>query len=176
MNIMQILETFNPQLQSLTYEEKLLLGINISKRLYFDYAYFMEDHDCNGDPKLLLDAILAAERGANELPDRKVIAAYHNIVETQADRIEEFIEEFEDDLEDPTLVNCAKEACQALANTLDFMLAGNPDQIRRAVTSMLMSAYNKAGKNDILSEEERDQHPVVVDARSFLLNKAGWSA
>jgi uncharacterized protein len=137
----------------------LHLALNICKRLFFDYQNFYEANEW-GNPDILLDAIHFIENHTTEKPDYKVIAA-----------IIQKVEDVTPDTEDFGEANYALNACCAVCSTLEFLLDKKGSHITNVGTNLIDTIDAKVQGDDYLTEEEIDQHPLMVDTRTFLLEE-----
>jgi uncharacterized protein len=144
--------------QQLSYDERIAKGIAICKRLFPYYKEFVIESGF-GNPDVLLDSIRFVESGSQ---DSEMIYEF-------LDSLEEISPET-DDYDDAEF---ALNACGAV-NALLLQVA-EPDEAEHFV-EVAMSYYDTIDakvqdeNEDDLSEEEMEKHPLLSEARRFLLD------
>ena len=157
MDFMELEQKLNERAKEMTYEARIAHGLKICKRLFPYYKEFVHEFGF-GNPDVLLDGIRFVESGDQD-----------------SDRIYEFLETLEEvspDTDEYEEGEYALNACGAV-NALLLQVA-EPDEVEHYV-EIAFSYYDTIdGKvqddsDDELSEEELDNHPLLAEARTFLL-------
>ncbi|ANE49443.1 DUF416 family protein [Flavisolibacter tropicus] len=144
--------------QLLSYQDRISHGISICKRLFPYYKEFVNESSF-GNPDVLLDSIRFVETGKQD-----------------SDQLHEFLESLEEvcpDTEDYDGGEFALNACGAV-NALLLQVAEPNDE--EHYIEIAMSYYDTIDakvhdeNEEELSEEEIENHPLLIEARHFLLN------
>jgi uncharacterized protein len=148
---------FKSHVTKLNFELRLDLALKTCKKLFFDYQQFYEENAW-GDPDLLLDAINLIEQSKIEIPEPSTLSA------TIKD-----IEEITPDTEDFSEAGFALNACTAIYYTLNFLIEDKPEYIYYVGNALYDTIYAKLEGENNLSEEEINQHPMMIEVRKYLL-------
>jgi uncharacterized protein YjaG (DUF416 family) len=157
MDFMELEQQLTERAQEMSYEDRIAHGLEICKRLFPYYKEFSNESGF-GNPDVLLDGIRFVQSGDQD-----------------NDRIYEYLETLEEvspDTDEYEEGEYALNACGAV-NALLLQVA-EPDEVEHYV-EIAFSYYDTIdGKvqdesDEELSEEELDNHPLLKEARSFLL-------
>lgn len=157
MNFIEFETKLNEYALQLTYNERISKGLAICKRLFPHYREFVNESGF-GNPDVLLDSIRFVESGSQ---DSDTIYAY-------LDSLEEICP----DTDDYDEAEFALNACGAV-NALLLQVA-EPDEAEH-FDEVAMSYYDTIDakvqdeSEEELSDEEIDKHPLLNEARRFLL-------
>ncbi|RYZ78912.1 MAG: DUF416 family protein [Proteobacteria bacterium] len=145
-------------LAGLSDDEQLAPAIQICKKLFFHYHLFYEK-TAWGDPDVLLDAISLLNR------PRRIGLSGSLILEiiSKAEAVAPDSDRFED-------AGLAINACNAVHYTLQFLLDGDVQHIYHVCTSLYDTIDAIIQEDRVLSEEEIDQHTLMVEIRAQLLS------
>lgn len=158
MNFLEFETKLNEYAHQLSYEERVSKGIAICKRLFPYYNAFANEAGF-GNPDVLLDSIRFVELGNK---DNESIYGFLDSLEEICPDTDEYDE-----------AEFALNACGAV-NALLLQVA-EPDEVEHFV-EVAMSYYDTIDakiqdeSDEELSDEEIDKHPVLGEARHFLLN------
>jgi len=145
------------QTAKLEHERKLSLSIEICKKLFFDYQQFANENNW-GNPDLLLDAINLSQK-----------ALIREIETTQAKSLLVKIDEISPDAEEFTDASYALNACTAVYETLEFILDNKSEHIYNIATYLTDTVYLKIKEKVDLTDDQVDNHPLMIETRRFLL-------
>jgi uncharacterized protein YjaG (DUF416 family) len=159
MNFQEFTSMFKKQVDRISFERKLDLALSICKRLFFDYQKFYEENDW-GNPDVLLDAINIIEKSKAGSYDQKHLKS-----------ILQRIDEVTPDSEDFGEANYAINASGAVYETLEFLLDRDESHIYNIGTYLIDTVDSRVQDDEDLSEDEIDQHPLMVDAKNYLLQE-----
>lgn len=163
MNHTEFILTYRRQVSSINYKKQLNLAISICKRLYSDYVEFSEKYQW-GNKDILLQAINEIEQsGANDTSQHEI-----NSLLIQIDSITPDTDDFGSD----TLGSYALNACVAIHESLQFIQDKSSDRIITIGTCMTDTIDFKIQEQQTLSQREIDTHPLMIEVRSYLLEKS----
>jgi uncharacterized protein len=157
MNFIEFETKLNEHAKQLSYPDRIAQGIAICKRLFPHYKEFVNESGF-GNPDVLLDSIRFVESGNQE-----------------SDQIYDFLDSLEEncpDTDEYEEAEYALNACGAV-NALLLQVA-EPDELEHFV-EIAMSYYDTidAKVQDELDEDASDEaidmHPMLAEARRFLL-------
>ena len=146
---------FQSHVTSLSFQKRFDLAISICEKLFSDYQDFSLKNEW-GDPEILLDAIK--------------LCKLYNINEASLHSLKEMLPKVENitpDTEDFENASYALNACTAVSETLEFLINKNPSHIMNIGTYFTDTIYFKI--QDSSSESELANHPMMVEAREFLM-------
>jgi uncharacterized protein YjaG (DUF416 family) len=154
---------FKKQIYTLTYEEGLILSIEVCKRLYFNYQEFASVENW-GDKDLLMDAIQLCEQANRQLISKDIIEEMLTRVDAAAPNTEDF---------GSYLGSYALNAAASVYETLQFIIDKDLLHVYNIGTYLTYTVDLKIEENQDgkTSDEQIDEHPMMVEARSFLLEK-----
>ena len=161
MKYQEFVEKFKKQVFALSSDKQLNLAIRICNKLYPDYQNFFNIHQW-GDPKLLMDAIKLCEQAQITNPDKKEIQVMQSKVEDATPHMDDFGDEYG---------SFALNACIAVFYTLQFILDNEPINTYHVGTALTDTVDFKVQENEELSEDQIDEHPMMQEARMFLLEQ-----
>jgi hypothetical protein len=147
------------RLETMTPDELLRFGLEISKRLYPDYAAFSLKHSW-GDADLLLDAIRACERSLHSAPDQELVLELRSRIDAVLPDTEDF-----GDHDGSYALN----ASAAVACVLQYVLDKDAKNIRDVATLYYDNIDLKLQESGVLGEGALTNHPRMAEARRFLL-------
>jgi uncharacterized protein YjaG (DUF416 family) len=158
MDFIEFEKKLTERAESLSYEDRIKLGLDICKRLFPFYKEFYNESGF-GNPDVLLDSIRFVESGSQ---DSEQIYDYLDA-----------LEEISPDTEDYSEPEYALNACGAV-NALLLQVA-EPDETEHFVEISLayydtIEAKVQDEADDDLSEEQMDMHPLLSEARRYLLH------
>jgi uncharacterized protein len=159
MNFQEFTKVYRKQVDTLSYERQLDFAVGICKKLFFDYQSFFERNDF-GSPDVLLDAV-------NKVEQRQVVRIDPKELKTLLQRIYEITP----DSEDFSNANYAINAAGAVYVTVEFLLDRDINHIYNIGTYLVDTIDSKVQSDGDLSEEEIDQHPLTIEAKSYLLQE-----
>ncbi|RYE58846.1 MAG: DUF416 family protein [Sphingobacteriales bacterium] len=145
-------------LTELSDGDQLALAIWICKKLFYHYHAFYEK-TAWGDPDVLLDAVASLDK------PRRIGLRGSLVLEIIAE-VEEITpgsNRFDD-------ASVAINACSAVHYTLHFLLDGDVEHIYHVCTSLYDTIDEMIQNERVLSEEEIDNHPLMVETRTQLLS------
>jgi uncharacterized protein YjaG (DUF416 family) len=148
------------RLETMTPDELLRFGLEISKRLYSDYAAFSLKHSW-GDTDLLLDAINACE-SLESIPDLEVILDLRRRIDVIIPDTEEFGDHNG---------SYAFNASAAVACLLQYVLDKDATNIRDAATLYYDNIDFKLQESGVSNEVALANHPRKQGTRRFLLGE-----
>ena len=156
-NYLDFSKRFEQHLSKLSYEEGFKLGLNIFKRMFFDYKAFVNETGW-GNPDVLLDAFTYIESGGK---DTKVIEQYQSEVEQVTLDPDDFVDG-----------SCALNACTAIFNLLAFVRAPKDKSLLYEVGISYYDTIDfKVQEENERNEEVIANHPLFIEAKRFLLNE-----
>lgn len=157
MTYQEFNSTFKKHVAQLPFEQQLGLALDICQKLFFDYQQFCQENKW-GNPDILLDAIHLIKQSKIDVPDRSLLATTINKVEEVTPEAEDFVE-----------ANYALNACTAVCHTLYFLLENKPEHIYYVGISLYDTIDARVQDDHDLSEQDIDQHPMMIDTRKYLL-------
>lgn len=152
-------QTFKSQTAKLTYEKQLLFAINTSKKLFVDYQAFSVENQW-GDPDVLLYAISVAEAALLE-------KGYNT---SEVNNLLSKINDITPDTEDFGNTSYALNAGAAVYETLEFLVNRNLQHLYNIGFYLTDTVYFRIQEDADLTAEEIDEHPMMVEARRYLLD------
>jgi len=159
MNFQEFTKVFTKQVDRLAYERHLDFAVGICKKLFFDYQSFSERYDF-GSPDVLFDAI-------NKVEQRQLLRIDPKELKTLLQRIYEITP----DSEDFGNANYAINAAATVYETVEFLLDRDINHIYNIGTYLIDTIDSKVQSDEDLSAEEIDQHPLMIEAKSYLLQE-----
>jgi uncharacterized protein len=155
MNFIEFKNELYKRSEELDFEERRTLEIQICKRLFPYYKAF-HNQSCFGNPDVLMDIIRFVESGDNQI---KRIHMYLDA-----------LEEVTPDTEDFEECSYALNACEATRGLL--LQIAEPSQTELFIETAMayfdtMDAKVQEGG---LSEDEINKHPLMIDAKNFILH------
>ena len=140
----------------LSYEERVAFGIDICKRLFFEYRAFVNESGF-GNPDVLLDAIRYVETGGVEPHE----------INQYLERLEEVTPETDDYGGASYALNACVAVCELLSQVLAPMEC---EHFIEVATAYYDTADGKAQDlADELSEVQIDMHPLITEAKRYIL-------
>lgn len=139
------------------YEEQLELAILVCKRLFPDYKNFYTENS-RGDPNVLKDTIQFCQNQDKETLNINII---DNLL-LKIDDITPETEDFEN-------ASYALNACTSVYETLEFIKDKNQNHIINIGSYLTDTVDFKIQDDKELTEQEIDNHPLMIEARNFLL-------
>ena len=136
-------------------DKQILLAIAVCKQLFFDYQKFTKENNW-GNPDLLLDAINLAE----------------NFQASDEQKIKDLLPQIHDncpDSEDFGNASYAINASSAIYETLQFLIDHNSEHIYNIGNCLTDSLDFKIQEDDELTDEQIDNHPLMIEARNYLI-------
>ena len=159
MNFKEFNKLFHYHVDALTYEKKYKLAISICKKLFPDYQDFYFDNNW-GDPDILLDSIILCQLYyTKEIDTTPLIEMLPKI------------DKITPDTKDFGNTSYALNASGAVYETLEFLIDRDSKHILNIGTYLTDSIDFKIQENDDLTEQEIDNHPMIIEARKFLLEE-----
>ncbi|MCX6316887.1 MAG: DUF416 family protein [Bacteroidetes bacterium] len=159
MNFTDFNRLFDQKVHSLSRIKQLDLAIAVCKQLFPDYQQFYLDEQW-GDPDLLLDGIAYCEHHLEQSPE-------HATVKRMQDQLLSVVP-YTDDFDNATY---ALKAGVAVLETLDFLSDDDAAQILAVGTCLTDTIDFKIQEEMELTEAQINIHPMMVEARRFLLGK-----
>ena len=159
MTYKEFIGQFGRHIQELTYENQFNLAISVCKKLYPDYKDFYLQNSW-GDPDGLLDAINYCETFFKSGGNPDLLKEYAAKVFENCPHSDDF---------DNAIY--AINASGAVHGTLGFLLDKNSKHINEIGTYLTDTIDSKIqDDNEDLTEEEIDAHPLMTEARTYLLS------
>ncbi|MBC7981791.1 DUF416 family protein [Candidatus Parcubacteria bacterium] len=158
MRYVEFVSKFKAQVVNAPPDKKILLAISICKKLFFDYQIFAKENNW-GNPDLLLDAIKLAEGFQPE--DEK--------------KVQYFLSQIDDncpDSEDFGNASYAINASSAVYETLQFLIDQNSEHIYNIGISLTDTVDFKIQEDEELTDEQIDSHPLMIEARYYLIESS----
>jgi len=152
---------FKRQVYTLSFEEGLDLALMVCKRLYFDYETFVSSEHW-GDNDLLMDAILLCEQSkANKIENSGL------------EKMLSKVDTITPDTEDFGYYNgsYALNAANSVSETLAFIIDKDLEHIFNIGTYLTDTVYFRIQEKQSLPEEKIDEHPMMTEARNFLIEQ-----
>ena len=149
------------QILLLPQKRQLELAIKICKELYFDYQNFSEFYKW-GNSDLLIDGINLSENALNgniDFPNIKELIPRIGFVTPDTDDF------------DNELVSYALNASSSIYETLEFLIDNETDHIINICSYYTDTIDFKVQEEMGLTQEQIDNHPLMVKARNFLLSE-----
>jgi uncharacterized protein len=153
---------FKEQVFSIHYDKQLTLAIEICKKLYFDYANFLEKYQW-GDKDVLLDAIEVLEQSKTSDIQQSLI----DDTLRQLDTITPDMDDFESD----EVASYALNACIAVYNAVQFITDKQPKRIYDIGICLTDTIDFKVQEQQTLTQVEIDNIPLMIQARNYLIEK-----
>lgn len=163
MKYQDFVEIFRKQVKAMPYDRQLALAIDVCQKLYPDYASFSLKYDW-GDRDVLMDAIKLVKHSATGNIDQFEIER----LLAQLDTITPDMDDFGDDW----LGSYALNASVAAINALQFLLDRDPGHIYDIGECLTDTIDFKIQEIDETTEEDTDNHPLMAEARNYLMQ---WS-
>lgn len=164
MKYLEFVNTFKKQVNTMPFDRQLALAIDVCQKLYPDYASFSIKYNW-GDRDVLMDAIKLVER-----------SAVRNIDHTEIERLLVQLDAITPDMDDfghDWLGSYALNAAVAVINALQFLLDRDSRHIYDIGECLTDTIDFKIHEIDETSEEDTDNHPLMTEARNYLMR---WSA
>jgi uncharacterized protein len=153
---------FKEQVYNLNENRQLKLAIDISKKLFPDYQNFVNENSW-GNPDALIDAISACEQSANIPPSQEELQK----LQLELDKVTPDTDEFGD-----VMSSYAFNASNAVYYTLQFLIDKHPSSIVNIGTALTDTIDFKIQEDGAEAEEEIDNHPLMKEAREYLLEQS----
>lgn len=152
--------TFKLRVTKASYDSQLHLAISVCKKLFFDYQVFFDKNNW-GDPDILLEAIKMIENTGYPLTDKNAIT---NMIDS--------VVAVTPDTEDFGDASYALSACTAICETLGFLADKDSKHIYKIGTCLTDNIDFKLQEDADLTDKEIDRHPLMIEARTYLLTLA----
>ena len=160
MNYKEFVEKFRKHVYVMPYDRQLALAIDVCKKLYIDYAAFSAKYEW-GDKDVLIEAVkLVEESGAKETGQEEI-----DHLLTRLDAVTPDMDDFGDDY----LGSYALNAAVAAYNAVQFVKDKDPEHIYDIGQCLTDTVDFKIQEIDETAEEEIDSHPLMIEARKYLL-------
>lgn len=161
MTFQEFTKTFKKQVDKISYSRQLDLSISICQKLFMEYQKFYEENNW-GDPDILLDSIKLIKRSRTELPSSAMLEAQLQKIENITPDTEDFVE-----------ASFALNAAGAVYETIRFLLDRQNEHIYNIGMYLIDNVDAKLQGGDSLSEDVIDGHPLMMEARNYLLAETG---
>ena len=158
MDFVEFNEIFQSHVFALPYEKQCQLAISICKKLFSDYQDFYQENKW-GDPDILLDAIKLCQ--------------LYIALQTDASLLKEMlpkVDKITPDTEDFGNASYALNASIAVYETLEFLIDKDEKHILNIGTYLTDTIDFKIQEDDDLTEQQINNHPMMLEARRFLIN------
>ncbi|MFD2099732.1 DUF416 family protein [Flagellimonas iocasae] len=163
MNYAEFETKFKKQVFSIDFDKQLALAIEVCKKLYFDYVEFSEKYQW-GDKDILMDAIAILEQSKNKDVNKSEIDQMLN----QIDDVTPDMDDFGSDEQGSYALN----SCVAVSNSLQFLVDRLPEHIYDIGICFIDTIDFKIQEKQSLTEQEIEKHPLMIEAREFLIGKS----
>lgn len=148
---------FRLRVDSRSFDENFVLAISICKKLFPDYKDFFQENQW-GDPDILLDSISLCESYYKN----------QNGIQSLREMLPK-IDKITPDSEDFGNSSYALNASASVYETIEFLTDKDNKHILNIGSYLTDSIDFKIQEEDELSEEEIDEHQLMIEARNFLL-------
>ena len=160
MNYQEFTSKFKLLATKASYDSQLNLAKSVCKKLFFDYQLFCDKNNW-GDPDMLLDAIKIIENENSVTVDKALIK-----------KMVDSIEMITPDTEDFENASYALNACVSVCESLEFLVDKNAEHIYIIGTMLTDTTDFKIHEKWGLTQPQIDQHPLMIEARTYLLGLA----
>ena len=157
MNFKEFNILFKSHVFAMTYQKQCELAILICKKLFPDYKDFYQVNNW-GDPDILIDAIKLCELYTEQKVNSKALREIHSKINS-----------ITPDTEDFGNASYALNACAAISETLEFMTDMDQNHMLNIGTYLTDTIDFKIQEDDELTEEQINSHPMMIEARHFLV-------
>lgn len=157
MNFKEFTKKLESHINTRTYDEQLGLAIVICKKLFPDYKNFHQENNW-GNPDILLDTIALCEKTYSG-----------NSTATDFTELLNAIELIIPDTEDFGNASYALNASAAVYETLQFIIDKDKDHIMNISSYLTDTIDFKIQEEKDLTEQQINSHPMMVEARNFLI-------
>jgi uncharacterized protein YjaG (DUF416 family) len=154
-------ELLKQQTSAQEYKPALKFSILICQKLYFEYKKFTEVEDW-GNADLLMDAINVCQQTLQNSVDGNKI----KVLIPQVDSIIPDMDDF-----GSVLSSYALNASAAVYETLQFILDKDKSHVYNIATYYTDTIDFKIQEEKELTEMEKEKHPVIVEARNFVIDQ-----
>ncbi|MDB5276174.1 MAG: hypothetical protein JWR61_1129 [Ferruginibacter sp.] len=161
MNYRDFLYCYNQQVLSLHFEDQLDFAVTVCKKLFFDYEIFSKRYQF-GNPDQLLDAILVCEKAKLNQVDKLILEQFIEAINSITPDMDDFGDE---------ISSYALNACVAVYETLQFLVDHNPKHVHDVGICLSDTVDFKIQESGDLTEQQIDEHPMMIEARSFLVDQ-----
>lgn len=161
MTYKEFRDKFKKQVEALPFDVLLAFGISISKKLYPDYELFSKEEQW-GDSSILSKAIALCEK-----------AKVEQIEEGRLREMSDMLEGVTPDMDDfgNDIGSRGLNACVAIVHTLNYLISRDPEEIFWVGNAFIETVDSRIMEEDELEDDEVDKHPLMVEARDFLLKE-----
>jgi len=160
MNFQQFCSILKENIQALPFDKRLAFANAINKKLFFDYQEFYEEESF-GNPDLLLDAINLIENSHSNTLEQESIKQLMLDINQACPDMDDF---------GGNAAYSALNSCAAVYETLEFLIDKNSQHIYEVGLCLINTVDSKIQEEDELNEEEINNHPVMIEAREYLLD------
>jgi uncharacterized protein YjaG (DUF416 family) len=160
MTYQEFTSKFKLRATKASYDNQLNLAKSVCKKLFFDYQSFCAKNKW-GDPNTLLDAIKFLDNEISMSVNRELINKWIDSIEM-----------ITPDTEDFENASYALNACVSVCEALDFLVDKNSEHIYIIGTMLTDTTDIKIHEKWGLTRAQIDQHPLMIEARSYLLGLA----
>jgi len=164
MTHFDFVKKFNNQLSAISYYQQLSIAIEVCKKLYCNYLLFIEKYQW-GNPDILLDAI-------DMLEQSKTRQIELDSINTTLQNIDSIMPEMSDYEMSDYLPNYGFAACLAVYSSVKFLSTKQSECICDIGINFTDIIYFKLSKHEDLTDDEIDDHPLMIDARNYLFETA----
>ena len=158
MNFVEFNKIFQSHVFALTHEKQCQLAISVCKKLYQDYQDFYQENKW-GDPDILLDSINLCQLYIAKQID---VSSLKEIL-PKVDKIIPDTEDFENS-------SYALNAGATVYETLEFLIDKDQKHILNIGTYLTDTMNSKIQEDDDLTEQQIINHPMMLEARKFLIS------
>lgn len=150
------------QISVLPQKRQLEIALKICKELFFEYQNFYEFYKW-GNPDLLLDGINLIEKGlADDVDFRRIKELIPKI-----DSVIPDMDDFGSDL----MGSYALNASASVSEALEFLIDNDKNHIVNICTYYTDTIDFKIQEETELTQEQIDEHTLMIKARQFLLTE-----
>lgn len=161
MNYQEYISLLKIQTSSRPFQRQLEFAVMICKKLYFDYKDFVEVEQW-GDADLLMDAINICSRVIAQSPD---IAQIKELI-PKIDLITPHMDDFGNNMG-----SYALNASAAVYETLEFIIDQDNTHIFNIGNYYTDTIDFKIQEEKDLSQQEIENHPLMIEAWNFIVNE-----
>ena len=161
MNYREYVAIVKSQISSRSYIEQLKFAVLVCQKLYFYYQKFYTIYEW-GNPDLLIDAILLCQKAIDNSTDINQIKK----ILPEIDKIVPETEDFGNELG-----SYALNASAVVYETLAFIADRNSNHIYNIATYYTDTVDFKIQEEKSLSQEEKENHPLMIEAWNFVIEE-----
>lgn len=161
MNYKEYTKLLKTQIPSVPYAQQLKFAVLVCEKLYVNYQKFYEAYKW-GDPNVLMDAIIVCQKALGNPCDKNEIKTLLPKIDHITPHMDDFGSE---------IGSYALNASAAVYETLEFITDKNHTHIYNIANYYTDTIDFKIQEERTLSEEEIENHPLMIDAWTFVIEQ-----